>query len=291
MPHRASAASPTALVAPKAIALASDSSLSEFRQTERAYGGRRTHAREEASGLTALDYDSWLLARTPSFKDWFGDWERLGHRRFLNREPAFELDGTEFAKSDSPIQDRVEQWYQAQKYTNITVHGLGVVSLDRRSIENSLSHGHGRYRIMAFAAVPYVLRLGRIIYTGPMRSSADGQVYHLAAPIFITGKAFVASVLVRADSNSTRPFTHQVFVREKLQNPYKKDGAVAASRTGKRSVGEAGAMWTVLRDIYSVNPETVSPETNPQTGEPLASAIAAFASRRIHQGPHPQNPT
>jgi len=271
MPNRASAA--------KSIALAADNPLSEFRQTERAYGGRRTHAREKASGLTALDYDSWLLVRTPSFKDWFGDWKRLGHRQFLNREPAFKLDGTEFAKSDTPIQDRVEQWYQTHGYTEVTVHGLGVVTLDRRSIENSLSHGHGRYRIMAFAAVPHVLGLGRIIYTGPMRSSADGQVYHVTATILITGQPFLASVLVRSDSNSTRPFTHQVFVKEKLQNPYKKDGAVAASRTGKPSVGEAGAMWTVLRDIYSVNPETVSPATNPQTGEPLASAIAAFLSR------------
>ncbi|OOH91830.1 hypothetical protein BMT54_01605 [Pasteurellaceae bacterium 15-036681] len=47
----------------------------EFTQTETQYGGKQAYEQAKANGETELDYRQWVQVRTPSFKQWFGDWE------------------------------------------------------------------------------------------------------------------------------------------------------------------------------------------------------------------------
>ncbi|MCZ2106009.1 MAG: hypothetical protein LC106_01280, partial [Burkholderiales bacterium] len=47
----------------------------QFKETERAYGGREAYDRAKAAGKTKLTYGQWVQVRTPNFKAWFGDWE------------------------------------------------------------------------------------------------------------------------------------------------------------------------------------------------------------------------
>ena len=47
----------------------------QFRDTERAYGGREAYNAAKAAGKTKLNYHQWVQVRTPNFKQWFGDWE------------------------------------------------------------------------------------------------------------------------------------------------------------------------------------------------------------------------
>lgn len=49
----------------------------QFRDTERAYGGREAYERAKAAGRTKLNYRQWVQVRTPAFKAWFGNWEAL----------------------------------------------------------------------------------------------------------------------------------------------------------------------------------------------------------------------
>jgi len=164
------------------------------------------------------------------------------------------------------------------------VKGIGHVSLDRRAIENSLSHGVSRYRIMSFAAVPYILERGRIVHSEPVRGSRDGRSNQVAAPICIKGENFIGSVLVKDDANGCRLFTHQVFVKAKLQFPRQEYGAVAAAMAGERSVKGNGAMWKVLREVYSVKLNKVSREVDADTNEPLPEAINTFWTLVRSQG-------
>lgn len=49
----------------------------QFKETERAYGGRAAYDRAKAAGKTKLTYGQWVQVRTPNFKAWFGyDWEQ-----------------------------------------------------------------------------------------------------------------------------------------------------------------------------------------------------------------------
>ncbi|MCK2097472.1 LPD38 domain-containing protein [Thauera aromatica] len=56
----------------------------QFRETERAYGGRDTYERAKAAGRTRLNYRQWVQVRTPAFKAWFGNWEGLRAQQQLD---------------------------------------------------------------------------------------------------------------------------------------------------------------------------------------------------------------
>ena len=47
----------------------------QYRDTERAYGGREAYDKAKDAGKTKLTYGQWVQVRTPNFKRWFGDWE------------------------------------------------------------------------------------------------------------------------------------------------------------------------------------------------------------------------
>lgn len=49
----------------------------QFKETERAYGGKAAYERAKAAGKTKLTYGQWVQVRTPNFKVWFGDWEAV----------------------------------------------------------------------------------------------------------------------------------------------------------------------------------------------------------------------
>ena len=51
---------------------------SERLATIRASGGRRAYDEAAKRGRTVLSYHDWLTVRSPSFKAWFGDWQRAG---------------------------------------------------------------------------------------------------------------------------------------------------------------------------------------------------------------------
>lgn len=48
--------------------------ITQYRDTERAYGGRPAYDKAKADGRTKLTYGQWVQVRTPNFKRWFGDW-------------------------------------------------------------------------------------------------------------------------------------------------------------------------------------------------------------------------
>lgn len=241
----------------------------QFKQAERLYGGKEAYDRAKAAGQTKLDYRQWVQVRTPAFKAWFGDWQAQAHRQFLDGEPVQQLSGREFAPDGVPLTQKVPQWYQAQGASVVQVPGIGEVRLDETAVRNSLSHGMGRDKASAFAAVPQVLRQGRIIHREELRGSRGaGRVFHVAAPVRMGGRDFVADVLVKSDNNASRMYVHEVALKEKLQQSAFKTGADAAE-AGVRAGTDSGAVRSVLEGIYAVKPDSVSKVVDPETGEPL----------------------
>jgi len=69
-----------------------------LKETAHFYGGMKAYEQANRDGLTTLPFEPWLIARTPEFKNWFGDWERCRALRFLEAEMAIlALKGNELA--------------------------------------------------------------------------------------------------------------------------------------------------------------------------------------------------
>ncbi|WP_375212617.1 LPD38 domain-containing protein [Aquabacterium sp.] len=174
-------------------------------------------------------------------------------RAFLEGEPIASLTGNEFAKDGTPLTVKVPQWYAANGVDKIDIHGLGQIMLDERAVKDSLSHGIGRAKSAAFAAVPAVLRNGMVIHEEAMRGNADvGKVFHIAAPIEIGGQPHVAAVLVKSDQNGRRMYVHEVVLRERLQGDAFKTEALSTPSGDARNGASPGALRSVLQDIFSV---------------------------------------
>ncbi|MEZ2293920.1 PLxRFG domain-containing protein [Variovorax sp. RCC_210] len=193
-------------------------------------------------------------------------------RAFLDGAPVAEMSGKEFASDGVPLTEKVTQFYENTGNTQVDVAGIGLVSLDRQAVKSSLFHGIGRDKATAFAAVPDVLKNGKIIHAEAMEGSRDaGMVYHVAAPVRIGDRDMVEVVLVRADSNAKRMYVHEVVLKEKLRQTAFKTGADAAE-AGVQARAGAGAIRSVLDRIYTVNPAGASAATADQTGTPAFRA-------------------
>lgn len=217
--------------------------------------GRLLAPNGEPSNLTE---GQWRQVRTPQFKKWFGDWEAAARRKFLGGKPVKTLTGKEFAPDGVPLTTKVPQWYSKQGDSVVSVPGIGDVTLDERAVKSSMSHGIGRNKAAAFAAVPDVLRHGRIIHSEPMQGARDdGMVYQVAAPISLGDQPMVEVVMVKMDGKSRRMWVHEIALNEELRQSTFKTSADAAE-AGMRAGADAGAIRSVLQNIYSVNPDTVS---------------------------------
>ncbi|MDD3018514.1 MAG: hypothetical protein PHE74_09110, partial [Comamonas sp.] len=74
----------------------------QFKETERAYGGKAAYERAKAAGKTKLTYGQWVQVRTPNFKAWFGDWE--------------------VQSSNSVVNQQIEQWASGELPANVILN-------------------------------------------------------------------------------------------------------------------------------------------------------------------------
>jgi len=99
----------------------------------------------------------------------------LEHQKFLTGEPVAQLTGEEFAKTDTPLTERVPKWYAEKGFSEVTVAGVGPVLLDKTAVRNTISHGLSRTKSAAFAVVPDVLLKGRIIFVEPLKGGGNRE--------------------------------------------------------------------------------------------------------------------
>jgi Large polyvalent protein-associated domain 3 len=218
----------------------------------------------ERSNLNKMQ---WIQVRTQAFKDWFGDWEKASHQERLAEKPIIELSGSEFKKSEIPLTKAVAKWFAESKNGKAINPILGDVVLNERGVKDSISHGIGREKAVAFAAVQRIIGKGVLIDVEMNWKSRDYDGYSIATPISIKGEQYVGVVIVHKDKTTQRFYLQEVVLLESLQrNSFKTEAS-----TGKNAAlnGEhAGANASMLRSIFAVKESDVSKVTDGY-GEPL----------------------
>lgn len=129
----------------------------------------------------------------------------------------------------------------------------------KRSVKDSWSHGHERFKASAFAAVPDVVSKGRII---DRQSNWKGRGYDtvvIAAPIKLGQEDRVMTVIVEKRENN-RFYLHEAYLKENLQKSL--SFKTGASQTSGASTGD---IENLARSIFSVNPETASRKPSPRS--------------------------
>ena len=224
---------------------------------------------------TNLTERQWADVRTSRFKEWFGDWEKAAiANKLLYGESVAKLSGNEFAKDGTPLTTKVAQFYKDKFGGAVTREGLGEVILDERSVKDSMSHGIGRTKSAAFAAVPDIIKDGVVVDTQTNWKDRGYDSATIAAPVSIGGKDYIGMVVVKRSKEFNRFYLHEVFLKESLLNGDFQTGL----NTGKPS----GDIANVIKDIVSAN-KTASKVVD-ENGEPMVvyhGTAISFGKRKF----------
>lgn len=262
----------------------------EFRETERAYGGREAYDRARAAGRTKLNYLQWVQVRTPSFKRFFGDWEALRGRTELLGMGAIEVPGLGSGLSGAALRDRANEAYRrAARAGGVNMRDGRSVNLTTVGLKKTRSHSADRRVLDLLPSIREVLGGAVPLASKPHVLSDPGDSirawHYYGAKVRLGGRELYARLVVRESING------EIYYDNDLSGVEEVGGRGGDATPAKPEAAPVSADTYSLRDLVgSVNPDTVSKVTDPQTGEPLvlyhgqprpeSDAIAAFDDRR-----------
>ena len=165
-----------------------------------------------------------------------------------NMQSVASLTGNEFAKGEKNLVTQVNEFFE--EYGNSVENSvLGDVDIIARSVKDSIAHGLGRNKAIAFAAVPDVIRAGKII---DYQKNWKGRGYDtvvLAAPISISGKAYYEGVIVTRNADTQRFYVHEVITEERTEMPFKTGNAGLSAKPGGNSSPSIISLLDKIRNV------------------------------------------
>ncbi|WP_407715783.1 PLxRFG domain-containing protein [Comamonas testosteroni] len=135
----------------------------------------------------------------------------------------------------------IEQWAAelfSQQGGKAISPEFGEVVLDARSAKSSIAHGGANdAKKVAFAAVKDVIERGALVYR---TTAGNTDSFYTSAPVSISGKDNIVTVLVRRDHNTQRMYLHSVSLKENLLKPRVSsvDAKKASERSGSTTSGD-----------------------------------------------------
>lgn len=218
-----------------------------------------TYLKAPNGKASKLSPEQWVQVRTSRFKEWFGDWELAYKKNYLlNGKAVSTLTGNEFSKVEGKtLTDQVEEFFNS--IGNKAISPIyGEVILDRKGADDSLGHGMGRKKAVAYAAVKDVIENGIVIDYGVNHKDRGYDSAVIAAPIKIDGKKYICSVVITRMKDN-RFYLHEVIEQEWLSNE--------GSNTAQRQPQRPKAFANILQNIVSAS-DDVSKVVD-ENGEPL----------------------
>jgi len=222
--------SPTAALIARAMAISNEAerekAIRNIRDLRKIYEG--TYAEFKApNGNESLLLDTlgqelgkqaWYAVRTDNFKGWFGDWETVAIVDWLlNTEPVKRLEGTEFAKSDIDLVTQVTFFFDSIG-GKVEREGLGTVILDRNGAKSSIGHKIGRAKAITFAAVPEIIKNGKITDHQINRKRRGYDTFVINAPITINVQTYIGEVIIIQKSSDAHYYLHEVETQKKFRS-------------------------------------------------------------------------
>lgn len=165
-----------------------------------------------------------------------------------NMQSVANLTGNEFAKGEKNLVTQVNEFFE--KYGNSVENSiLCDVDITSRGVKDSIAHGLGRNKAIAFAAVPDVIRDGKIIDYQKNWKDRGYDTVVLAAPISISGKAYYEGVIVTRNADTQRFYVHEVITEERTEMPFKTGNANLSAKPGGNSSPSVISLLDKIRNV------------------------------------------
>ena len=167
-----------------------------------------------------------VQVRTPSFKAWFGDWEKAAEIKntvdfLLNGQNVTTLVGNEFEPNGQKLSDRVPEFFNAKYGGFATSPVFGKVLLDKEGVADDIAHGLGRLKACAFAAVHDVIERGVVYNKSDNWKGRGWKTAVIGAPIKIGQEDYICEVIIKTLPYRQGFYLHEVELKNKLEVAFK----------------------------------------------------------------------
>lgn len=141
---------------------------------------------------------------------------RAHFSEIVNDEAVAELTGEEFGRvpgDNRSLAKKVQDYFDSLG-NKVHREGFGDIGLNSAGVHDSLQHGYGRLKAMTFAALPEVLKKGKMVNSDPNHELHSYDSFLIMAPVTIRegafkGRSYVGAIVIR-DSNTKRYKIHEV---------------------------------------------------------------------------------
>lgn len=232
----------------------------QFKETERAYGGREAYDRAKAAGKTKLTYGQWVQVRTPNFKAWFGDWEAARAQERLDSMKPMQVRvpdawrGLGHAELRQKMAEELDR--MVREKTQIEHPELGMIQVGRAGAKKTSGSARDPAKSLVAADIEALIPASIYARTEPSRGGdgPDIEGYStLLARVDVDGVPLVASFTVRHQSDGQWYYNAVALHdgKEKAQDSYGRPDQQA----GSRFAPIAGLSDFIRRPLARVNPE------------------------------------
>lgn len=221
---------------------------------------------------TNLTEQQWVQARTPAFKERFGDWEAVAAQREIGKLTAVELRGNEIAEFNEPL-DMDELRKKATSYSGklenkVYNRFLGAeIEIRKNGIKQTIAHGSGPDKIKSIAALDAMIKNGVPVYCG-RATHTEQKSYVVAHPLNIGANRFMVSLGIKEDQNGRLFYDHELIKIEALNEVTSQAGDAGNKQP---SSPRRGLLNHYTKAIFKVKPDSVSIMVD-ENGEPLMSS-------------------
>ncbi len=170
---------------------------------------------------------------------------------FEKNGTLFEMTGNEFAQSDKKLIDQVTEFFNSIG-NKVFRKNFGEVTLTRSGARDSISHGIGREKAIAFAAVPDVIEKGQVIDEQANWKGRRYDTVTFGGRIKIAGQDYDMGVIVKRYDNpamASKYYVHEVMLANK-------EGEASTFKTGTEPAEPVGYPSDVTSPSTDSIPQT-----------------------------------
>lgn len=132
-------------------------------------------------------------------------------------ESVAQISGNEFQKTAAdprPLRERVIDFFNSIG-NKVARNGFGDIALNNAGVRDSLGHGYGKLKAATFAALPDVLRDGKIISYDANYKNRGYESFLISAPVKVGSETVYVGAYVIKDQQTQRYKVHEVLAINK----------------------------------------------------------------------------
>ncbi len=199
---------------------------------------------------------------------------------FEKNGTLFEMTGNEFAQSDKKLIDQVTEFFNSIG-NKVFRKNFGEVALTRSGARDSISHGIGREKAIAFAAVPDVIEKGQVIDEQANWKGRRYDTVTFGGRIKIAGQDYDMGVIVKRYDNpamASKYYVHEVMLANK-------EGEATTFKTGTEPAEPVG----YPSDVTSPSTDSI-PQTAGESKAKLTMEYGKPQATTFKTGTEPAEP-